>query len=325
MPINIPADLPARSALENENIFVMTDARAQLQDIRPLRIAIVNLMPTKIATEIQLLRLLGNSPLQVDITLLRAESHVSKNTSSDHLDRFYTTFSQVKDKKFDGMLVTGAPIEQIPFEEVNYWSELQEIMDYSAENVFSTLYICWGAQAGLYHRYGIPKYQLSEKISGVFRHRIVKPAQKLFRGFDDVFNVPHSRHTEIRKSDIMAVPELEILAESDESGVCVVAAPKTGEIFITGHLEYDPDTLGNEYHRDLGKGLNPRLPANYYPDDDPSQTPVVTWRSHAHLFFSNWLNYHVYQDTPFDMSKIKAAVKGNPSVAEIKAAMNRDR
>ena len=325
MPINIPADLPARSALENENIFVMTDARAQVQDIRPLRIAIVNLMPTKIATEIQLLRLLGNSPLQVDITLLRAESHVSKNTSSDHLDRFYTTFSKVKDSKFDGMLVTGAPIEQIPFEEVNYWRELQEIMDYSAENVFSTLYICWGAQAGLYHRYGVPKYQLPGKVSGVFRHRINKPGRKLFRGFDDIFNVPHSRHTEIRKHDIEAVPELEILAESDESGVCVVTAPKTGEIFITGHLEYDPDTLGNEYQRDLGKGLNPKIPANYYPDNDPARAPVVTWRSHAHLFFSNWLNYHVYQDTPFDMNKIQAAVKGNPSVAEIKAALNGSR
>lgn len=305
MPINIPAGLPARAALEEENIFVMTEERAGAQDIRPMRIAIVNLMPTKIATETQLLRLLGNSPLQVDIVLLQAENHVSKNTSPEHLDRFYTTFSKVKDQKFDGMIVTGAPVEQLPFEKVDYWRELQTIMDYSAENVFSTLYICWGAQAGLYHRYGVPKYALPEKKFGVFPHTLSRSTEKLFRGFDDVFSVPHSRHTEVRREDIEKVPALEILAESEQAGVCVVMARETREIFVTGHLEYDPDTLATEYFRDRSKGLDAKVPANYFPGDNPDLPPSVNWRAHAHLFFSNWLNYHVYQETPYELGQIK--------------------
>ncbi|MDR2050742.1 MAG: homoserine O-succinyltransferase [Deltaproteobacteria bacterium] len=311
MPINIPSDLPARAALEQENIFVMTDVRARTQDIRPLRIALVNLMPTKIATELQLLRLLGNSPLQVDICLLRTGGHLSKNTSSRHLERFYRTLEEVSAEKFDGMIITGAPVEQLDFEQVDYWSELQGIMDYSARNVFSTLYICWGAQAGLYHRFGIPKHPLREKISGVFSHRILLQAQKLFRGFDDVFNVPHSRYTEVRRSDIEKCPELEILCESDEAGVCVVMARKSREIFITGHLEYDADTLGLEYRRDRDRGLNPKIPRNYFQGDDPNLPPLVSWRSHAHLFFSNWLNYHVYQETPYDFATIRSDAPGN--------------
>ncbi len=305
MPIKIPASLPARSALEEENIFVITEERAIAQDIRPIRIAIVNLMPTKIATETQLLRLLGNSPLQVDIVLLQAENHVSKNTSTEHLDRFYTTFSKVKDQKFDGMIITGAPVEQLPFEEVDYWRELQTIMDYSAANVFSTLYICWGAQAGLYHRYGVPKHDLPEKKFGVFPHTLTNSTEKLFRGFDDVFSVPHSRHTEVRREDIEKAPGLEILAESEESGVCVVMARETREIFVTGHLEYDPDTLAGEYFRDRDKGLDTKVPVNYFPDDNPEFPPSVRWRAHAHLFFSNWLNYHVYQETPYELGQIQ--------------------
>ncbi len=305
MPIKIPSSLPARAALEQENIFVMTEDRAVTQDIRPIKIAIVNLMPTKIATEIQLLRLLGNTPLQIDITLLKAEHHVSRNTSAEHLDRFYTTFSQVRDQKFDGMIITGAPVELLPFEEVDYWKELQEIMDYSVANVFSTLYICWGAQAGLYHRYGIPKYPLPEKKFGVFPHRIMTPGLQLFRGFDDVFSVPHSRHTEIRLEDIEKVPELEVLALSPESGVCAVMAKETGEVFVTGHFEYDADTLAREYFRDVDKKLPIKVPAHYFPGDDPAKPPLVSWRAHAHLFFSNWLNYHVYQETPFELGAIQ--------------------
>ena len=305
MPIKIPSSLPARAALEKENIFVMTEDRAVAQDIRPIRIAIVNLMPTKIATETQLLRLLSNTPLQIDITLLKAENHVSRNTSPEHLDRFYTTFSQVRDQKFDGMIVTGAPVELLDFEDVDYWEELQTIMDYSAANVFSTLYICWGAQAGLYHRYGIPKYPLPEKKFGVFSHTLTAPGHKLFRGFDDVFSVPHSRHTEVRLEDIEKVPELEVLALSPQAGVCAVMARETGEIFITGHLEYDADTLGKEYFRDVERNLPVGVPANYFPDDDPSKAPLVSWRAHAHLFFSNWLNHHVYQETPFELGSIR--------------------
>lgn len=305
MPIKIPASLPARAALEEENIFVITEERAVAQDIRPIRIAIVNLMPTKIATETQLLRLLGNSPLQVDIVLLKAENHVSKNTSNEHLERFYTTFSRVKDQKFDGMIITGAPVEQLPFEEVDYWRELQTVMDYSAANVFSTLYICWGAQAGLYHRYGVPKHNLPEKKFGVFPHTLTHPTEKLFRGFDDVFSVPHSRHTEVRREDIEKARGLEILAESEEAGVCVVMARETREIFVTGHLEYDPDTLAAEYFRDRSKGLDTKIPAHYFPHDNPQLPPGVSWRAHAHLFFSNWLNYHVYQETPYELGQIK--------------------
>ena len=306
MPIKIPGSLPARAALEQEKIFVMTEDRAVSQDIRPIRIAIVNLMPTKIATEIQLLRLLSNTPLQIDITLLKAEHHVSKNTSAEHLERFYTTFSKVRDTKFDGMIITGAPVELLDFEEVDYWSELKDIMDYSAENVFSTLYICWGAQAGLYHRYGIPKYALPEKKFGVFEHTLATRTKKLFRGFDDSFTIPHSRHTEIRREDIEKVPHLEILAESDEAGVCVVRAKESRAIFVTGHFEYDADTLAREYFRDVDKGLAIKVPAHYFPEDDPEKSPKVTWRAHAHLFFSNWLNYHVYQETPYELAAIQA-------------------
>lgn len=309
MPINIPSDLPARSALESENIFVMTDSRARHQDIRPLRIALVNLMPTKIATELQLLRLLGNSPLQVDVTLLHTRDHISKNTPHEHLTRFYRTFDEVHAEKFDGMIVTGAPVEKIPFEEVDYWRELQEIMDYSAENVFSTLYICWGAQAGLYHRFGVPKHLLPGKLSGVYPHKVGVANHKLFRGFDDVFYAPQSRYTEVRRADIEKCPQLEILCESDEAGVGVVMARETGEIFITGHLEYEADTLAREYQRDRAQGLDVKVPAHYFPDDDPSRAPIVSWRAHAHLLFSNWLNYHVYQETPFAVEAIMGGGK----------------
>ena len=310
MPINIPSDLPARSSLENENIFVMTDTRANSQDIRPLRIALVNLMPTKIATELQLLRVLGNTPLQVDITLLRTRDHVSKNTPHEHLERFYRTFDEVRSEKFDGMVITGAPVERIDFEEVDYWRELQEIMDYSVHNVFSTLYICWGAQAGLYHRFGVPKCMLPGKLSGVYPHHLCVENYKLFRGFDDIFYAPQSRHTEVRRADIEQCPQLEILCESDKAGVGVVMAKETGEIFMTGHLEYEADTLAKEYYRDLGQGLDLAVPENYFPQDDPSRPPIVSWRAHAHLFFSNWLNYHVYQETPFDVDTIQGGNKG---------------
>lgn len=307
MPIKIPASLPAVAALEREKIFVMTEDRAIQQDIRPIRIAIVNLMPTKIATETQLLRLLSNTPLQIDVTLLRPEQHISKNTSADHLERFYTTFSQVKDQKFDGIVVTGAPVELLRFEDVDYWPELQEIMDYSAANAFSTLYICWGAQAALYHHYGVPKYALADKKFGVFKHRLLARAKKIFRGFDDEFYMPHSRHTEVRAEDIAKVPQLEILAESDSAGVTIVRAKESRSIFVTGHFEYDADTLAAEYFRDVDKGLPINIPDNYFPGDDPKNAPFVSWRAHAHLFFSNWLNYHVYQETPFEL----AAICGN--------------
>lgn len=305
MPIKIPEQLPARPVLESENIFVMTENRANRQDIRPLDIAIVNLMPTKIATETQLLRVLGNSPLQVNITLIRAEGHSSRNTSQQHLERFYTTFSQVQHRTFDGMIITGAPVEQLDFEEVDYWNELLDVMDYAQENVHSTLYICWGAQAGLYHHFGIPKYSLDSKLFGVFPHQVINPNNKLFRGFDDIFFAPHSRYTEVRKADIMARHDLEILAESDKAGVLVVGTKNNRSFFITGHLEYDRDTLDKEYRRDVAKGLPIAVPANYYPDDDPNQAPLVRWRAHAHLFYANWLNYVVYQETPYEREFIK--------------------
>ena len=306
MPIKIPASLPARAALEQEKIFVMTEDRAVTQDIRPIQIAIVNLMPTKIATEIQLLRHLSNTPLQIDITLLKAEHHVSKNTSAEHLERFYTTFSKVKDRKFDGMIVTGAPVEMLDFTEVDYWRELQDIIDYSAENAFSTLFICWGAQAALYHRYGVPKYVLPEKKFGVFKHTLSSRTKKIFRGFDDEFYMPHSRHTEVRMDDIAKVPQLEVLAWSEEAGASVIRAKESRAIFVTGHFEYDADTLAREYFRDVDKGMDIKVPANYFPGDDPKKPPVVNWRAHAHLFYSNWLNYHVYQETPFELTAIQS-------------------
>ncbi len=306
MPIKIPAHLPARAALEQEKIFVMTEEKAVTQDIRPIQIAIVNLMPTKIATEIQLLRLLSNTPLQIDITLLKAEHHVSRNTAADHLERFYTTFSKVKDKKFDGMIVTGAPVEMLDFAEVDYWSELQDIIDYSAENAFSSLFICWGAQAALFHRYGVPKYVLPEKKFGVFKHTLTSRVKKIFRGFDDEFYMPHSRHTEVRFEDIQKVPQLEVLAYSEEAGPSIIRAKESRAIFVSGHFEYDADTLAKEFFRDKDKGMDISVPAHYFPGDDPANPPVVTWRSHAHLFFSNWLNYHVYQETPFELTAIQS-------------------
>jgi homoserine O-succinyltransferase len=299
MPVNIPADLPARGKLEEENIFVLSEDKARIQDIRPLRIAIVNLMPTKIATEIQLLRLLGNSPVQVDITLLRAERHVSRNTSQDHLERFYTTFSRVRDQRFDGMIITGAPVEQIPFEQVDYWDELREVMDYARDRVPSSLYICWGAQAGLYHHFGVPKHPLDEKMFGVFEHGVRDKLHPLFRGFDDHFSMPHSRHTEVRLADVEAVPELVVMAESPEAGVCVVRERERNQFYITGHMEYDADTLGREYFRDRERGLPIAVPKGYFPHDDPASPPVVSWRAHANLFFSNWMNFFVYQAMSF--------------------------
>jgi homoserine O-succinyltransferase len=305
MPIKIPDNLPAAEILNSENIFVMSEKRAFHQDIRPLRIAIMNLMPIKVTTETQLLRLLGNSPLQVEIVLLHPKTHKSKNTPPEHLIAFYSTFDEVSDQKFDGLVITGAPVEQLEFEEVNYWEELKQVMDWSTENVFSTFHICWGAQAGLYHHYGIPKYHLKEKMFGVFPHKLNKKYVKLFRGFDDLFYVPHSRYTEVRREDIEKVPELEILSESEESGIYVVASKDGSQIFVTGHSEYDPLTLKAEYDRDIAKGINIKVPRNYFPDDDPSKPPVVLWRGHANLLFSNWLNYYVYQETPYDLKQIK--------------------
>lgn len=305
MPIKIADKLPATKQLAKENIFVMTEKRAARQDIRPLKIAIVNLMPEKIKTETQLLRLLSNSPLQVEVDLIQMSSHISKNTSEEHLSAFYKEFSDIKDSKFDGMIITGAPVENMEFEMVDYWAELSEIMEWSKTHVTSTLHICWGAQAGLYYHYGIPKYPLEQKCSGVFRHKVRRKTAKLVRGFDNVFYAPHSRHTEVRAEDINKVPELEILSDSQEAGVYIVTTKKGRQIFVMGHSEYDADTLKNEYFRDLEKGLNPVIPANYFPKNDPTKKPVVRWRSHAHLLFSNWLNYFVYQITPYNIDEIK--------------------
>ncbi len=304
MPVRIPNTLPARAVLESENIFIMGEDRAQHQDIRPLKVVILNLMPTKIQTEIQLLRLLGNTPLQVDVTLLHTTSHDSKNTPPDHLLNHYSSFAQVRRRKFDGLIITGAPVEQLPFEEVDYWDELKDIMEWAKENVFSTFHICWGAQAGLYHHFGIPKYPLLEKKFGVFRHRVLHSQNKLVRGFDDEFLAPHSRHTEIRRSDIDKNSKLIILAESDDAGVYIIASKDGRHIFITGHSEYDPLTLKTEYDRDVEKRLAINIPANYFPGDDPSLNPTVHWRGHANLLYSNWLNYYVYQVTPYHLKEI---------------------
>ncbi len=304
MPIKIPDDLPAGAALESENIFVMTEKRAVTQDIRPLKILILNLMPTKVDTEIQILRLLSNSPLQTDIFFLQMATHESKNTSQEYLDKFYHRFDEVSHEKFDGMIITGAPVENIDFEEVDYWPELCTIMDWSLKNAFSTLHICWGAQAGLYHHYGVPKYPLPRKMSGIFEHIGLDSQEPLLRGFDDAFNMPHSRHTEVRQSDILKNPRLHLTAVSERAGVGIVVSERAGQVFVLGHCEYDKSTLANEYERDLGKGMNPRLPENYFPNDDPCNDPVVRWRSHANLLFNNWLNYYVYQRTPFDVNEI---------------------
>ncbi|CAH0117856.1 MULTISPECIES: homoserine O-succinyltransferase [unclassified Paenibacillus] len=302
MPIKIPDSLPAKEVLIQENIFVMDESRAYHQDIRPLRIAILNLMPTKETTETQILRLIGNTPLQVEFVLLHPKSHKSKNTSAEHLETFYKTFDEIRHLRFDGMIVTGAPVEQMEFEEVNYWEELKEILEWSKSNVTSTMHICWASQAGLYYHYGIRKYPLAEKCFGVFAHTVNKQNVKLLRGFDDIFYVPQSRHTEVRKEDIESVESLEILSESEEAGVYIAATKDGKQIFVTGHSEYDPCTLKWEYDRDVSKGLPIAVPKNYYPDDDPTKPPLSTWRSHANLLFSNWLNYYVYQETPYDLN-----------------------
>lgn len=305
MPIKIPNDLPAVDTLRGENIFIMTEERAVHQDIRSLEIVILNLMPTKITTETQILRLLGNSPLQVDIILLHPESHKSKNTDEEHLMTFYKTFSEIKDRKFDGMIITGAPVEQLDFDQVDYWQELKEIMEWSKHNVYSTLHICWGAQAGLNYHYGIPKYPLSSKLFGVFPHIVERKDAKLLRGFDDLFIAPQSRHTEVQREDIELIGELEILSSSPQAGVYIVARKDGRQVFVTGHSEYDPLTLYWEYQRDIKNELEIDIPENYFPENDPTKKPVVQWRSHANLLFNNWLNYYVYQETPFDLNKIE--------------------
>ena len=299
MPLNISDNLPAVKILENENIFVMKETRAVHQDIRPLQILIFNLMPVKITTETQILRLLSNTPLQVEITLIYTKMHLSKNTPKEHLDSFYKTFDDVSGHKYDGLIITGAPIEHLEFEEVDYWEEMVRIMNWANLHVTSTLYICWASQAGLYHHYGIPKYMMKEKMFGVFRHKIYNMTNPLTRGFDDVFLAPHSRYTEVRKGDIEKVEDLEILADSEEAGIYLVASRDLKRVFVTGHSEYDPLTLKSEYDRDVAKGLDISIPRNYFRDDDPAQLPMVKWRSHASLLFSNWLNYCVYQVTPY--------------------------
>ncbi|MFD0872384.1 Homoserine O-succinyltransferase [Chlamydia abortus] len=309
MPIKIPDHLPAKEILSQENIFVMGEQQAFHQDIRPLKIAILNLMPTKETTETQILRLLANTPLQVEFVLLHPKSHTSKNTSLEHLEMFYKTFDDIKHEQLDGMIITGAPVEQLEFEEVNYWEELRQIMDWTKENVTSTLHICWASQAGLYHHYGIPKYKLDRKVFGVFPHRVCKPNVKLLRGFDEVFYVPQSRHTEVSLEDIERVEELEILSVSDEAGMYITATKDGRQIFVTGHSEYDQNTLKWEYDRDIQRGMDMEIPKNYYPNDDPTKPPMVTWRAHANLLFSNWLNYYVYQETPYDWKTTKLLKK----------------
>ncbi|MBA9085026.1 homoserine O-succinyltransferase [Fontibacillus solani] len=303
MPIKVPDHLPAKEVLTNEKIFVMDESRAYRQDIRPLRIAILNLMPTKETTETQILRLLGNTPLQVEIVLLHPRSHTPKNTSAEHLEMFYKTFDEIQNRRFDGMIVTGTPVEQLEFEQVNYWEELKQIFEWSKTHVTSTLHICWAAQAGLYYHYGVHKVQLSKKCFGVFPHTVNDPHVMLLRGFDESFLVPHSRHTDVNRADIEAVPELKILAESEEAGIYLAAARNGKQIFVTGHSEYDPLSLKWEYDRDVAKGLEVEIPINYYPNDDPSKTPTSSWRAHANLLFSNWLNYYVYQETPYDIDE----------------------
>ncbi|MBQ1262289.1 MAG: homoserine O-succinyltransferase [Clostridia bacterium] len=305
MPIKIPNQLPATNILTEENIFVMTETRARTQDIRPLQILLLNLMPTKIDTETQLSRLLGNTPLQVELTLMHMASHKSKNTSEEHLLAFYRTFDEVRERHFDGMIITGAPVEQMPFEEVEYWDELCEIMEWSLTHVHSTFHICWGAQAGLYYHFGIQKRPLEKKLFGIFPHTADYKRSILFRGFDDVFFIPHSRHTEVAREDLEKIPDIKILASSPEAGVFAITTRKGRQIFITGHPEYDAGTLKKEYLRDVAAGKPIEIPKNYFPDDDPEREPLVTWRSSANLLYSNWLNYFVYQTTPYDLSEIK--------------------
>lgn len=305
MPVNIPATLPAVDLLRNENIFVMDSDRASHQEIRPLKIVILNLMPIKITTETDLIRLLSNTPLQIELDLLQMDSHECKNTPVEHMMTFYKSFDEIRKSNYDGMIITGAPVEHLPFEDVDYWNELTKIFDWAKKHVTSTFFICWAAQAGLYYHYGIPKYMLNKKMFGVFEHHIHNPQNPIFRGFDDVFYVPHSRHTEVRSEDILKVPELTILSESPESGVYMVMARNGREFFVTGHSEYSPLTLDGEYKRDLAKGLPIDLPLNYYQDNNPDLSPQVRWRSHANLLITNWLNYFVYQETPYDLSQIE--------------------
>lgn len=305
MPINISNNLPAYTTLINENIFVMTDEVAIHQDIRPLEIAILNLMPKKIETETQLLRLLSNTPLQVNIDLVQVASHVSKNTSIEHMLKFYNNFDEIKNKRYDGFIITGAPVEQMEFADVDYWEEICSIFEWTKSHVYSTLHICWGAQAGLYYHYGIPKYPLDKKMFGIFPHKVEKPNHPLLKGFDEVFMVPHSRHTEIRREDIEKNPSLEILTSSEQAGIHIVADKTGRQFFITGHSEYDRDTIANEYFRDKDKGLDIDLPVNYFPENNPDKMPLYTWRCHANLMFSNWLNYCVYQPTPFNLDELK--------------------
>ena len=304
MPIRIPNDLPAKAILESENIFIMDENRAYSQDIRPLKIALINLMPTKINTETQLTRLLGNTPLQVELDLIQMSSHESKNTSSDHMLAFYKTFEEIKDSYYDGMIITGAPVEQLEFKEVTYWDELCEIMEWSKKHVHSTLHICWGAQAGLFYHYNIQKYPLEKKLFGIYKHKVVYKHPILLRGFDEIFPAPHSRHTTIKVEDVRKCKDLKILAYSKEAGIYAISSDKGRHIFITGHSEYDRDTLKAEYLRDKEKGLDIDVPVNYFPNNDPTKTPIVSWRSHANLLFSNWLNYFVYQTTPFNLQEI---------------------
>lgn len=302
MPIKIPNNLPAQEVLENEHIFVMNEHRALTQDIRPLKIIILNLMPTKITTETQILRCLANTPLQIEIDLLQTTTHKSKNVSEEHMLAFYQSFDDIKDNKYDGMIITGAPVEDMEFEEVDYWKELCKIMEWSKDNVQSTFHICWGAQAGLYYHYGIKKYKLKEKMFGVYKHRLITPKSRLFRGFDEEFYVPHSRHTTVRAEDIEKNPNLKIMAVSDEAGVYVVGDKEGTQFFVMGHSEYDADTLAQEYFRDVNKGLDIKVPVNYFPNDDPTKKPILKWRAHSNLIYSNWLNYFVYQTTPYELS-----------------------
>lgn len=305
MPLNLPDKLPAIELLKKENIFVIDTSRATRQDIRPLRIVILNLMPLKITTETDLIRLLSNTPLQVEISFMKIKSHTSKNTPIEHMKAFYTDFEKMRGEKYDGMIITGAPVEQMEFEEVNYWDEITDIFNWARTHVTSTLYICWAAQAGLYYHYGIPKYALDKKKFGIFKQRVLQPLHPIFRGFDDSFYVPHSRHTEVKKEDILKNPDLTLLSESDEAGVYMVMARGGREFFVTGHSEYSPLTLDAEYKRDLDKGLPIDIPCNYYVDNDPSKGVCVTWRAHANLLFSNWLNYFVYQETPYNIEEIR--------------------
>jgi homoserine O-succinyltransferase len=305
LPIRIPSELPAFKTLGEENIFVMSTERAEHQNIRPIKVIIINIMPKKIETESQLMRLLSNTPLQVDIDLLQMASHTSKNTSLSHLEAFYKTFDEVRDKRYDGMIITGAPVELLDYEQVDYWEEITEIMEWSKTHVYSSLYICWAAQAGLYYHFGVPKYTLDRKMFGIFPHKAEVENCQLLRGFDDVFLVPHSRNTEVRREDIEKVPQLKILTSSELSGVHIVANKNGRQYFITGHSEYDRDTLAGEYFRDVNKGLDIQLPYNYFPDDDPTKTPLFSWRCTANLMFSNWLNYSVYQRTPYNLDELE--------------------